>query len=185
MRSPLVYTAEGIVLKRRNFGESDRMLTVFTKHYGKIRVLAKGVRRIHSRRAGHIELFRRVTLTLHKGKNFDTVQEAQSFPQPDRWSTLSKMAGAYYVSELVDTLLAEEQEHRDVYILLVDVLSHLLAGGEAGEQSESLRQFANKLLWSLGFLPRSKELSTEHVNSYVESIIEKKLRSKQLLTRLG
>lgn len=184
MRSPLVYTVEGIVLKRRNFGESDRILTVFTKQRGKIRVLAKGVRRIHSRRAGHIELFRRVTLTLHKGKNFAMVEEAQSFPNADRCNTLQKMAAAYYASELVDTLLAEEQEHRDVYELFVDALSTIV-GSTREEKLELLRQFANNMLWALGFLPRSRELPAEHINAYIESIIERKLRSKQLLTNLG
>jgi DNA repair protein RecO (recombination protein O) len=78
MKPSRVYVAEGIVLKRRNVGEADRILTVFTKKYGKIRVIAKGVRRITSRRAGHIEVFTRVILTLHSYKNMDIVTEAQA-----------------------------------------------------------------------------------------------------------
>jgi len=63
------YKAEGIVIKRKNFGEADRILTVFTKKYGKIKVLAKGVRRITSRRGPNVELFNQVELVLHQGRN--------------------------------------------------------------------------------------------------------------------
>src|SRR5260221_14392220 len=76
MSSSRVYTAESIVLKRRNVGEADRILTIFTKRFGKMRVIAKGVRRITSRRAGHIEVFSHVVLTLHAYKNMDIVSKA-------------------------------------------------------------------------------------------------------------
>jgi DNA repair protein RecO (recombination protein O) len=54
MVSGKIYIAEGIILKRRNLGETDRILTVFSRQYGKIKILAKGVRKINSRRSGHI-----------------------------------------------------------------------------------------------------------------------------------
>ncbi|MBI2593599.1 DNA repair protein RecO, partial [Candidatus Daviesbacteria bacterium] len=68
---------EGIILKRTNFGEADRMLTVLTKNLGKITVIARGVRKITSRRAGNVELLNVVKLGLFKGKGY-TLTEAQS-----------------------------------------------------------------------------------------------------------
>ncbi|MBI4096902.1 MAG: DNA repair protein RecO, partial [Candidatus Levybacteria bacterium] len=50
------FRTEGIIIKRKNFGEADRILTVFTKEYGKLQVKAKGIRRIPSRRSAHVEL---------------------------------------------------------------------------------------------------------------------------------
>lgn len=69
---------EGIILKRRNLGEADRILTVFSKNLGKISVLAKGVRRITSRRAGNVELLNRVSMYLHRAKSFLILTEAIS-----------------------------------------------------------------------------------------------------------
>jgi len=72
------FKTEGIVLKRRNFGEADRILTVFTKDRGKISVLAKGVRRITSRRAGNVELLNRVSIFLHQTRGMPILTEAVS-----------------------------------------------------------------------------------------------------------
>jgi len=56
------YKTEGIIIKRKNFGEADRILTIFTKNKGKISIVAKGVRKINSRRAPHIELLQKQKL---------------------------------------------------------------------------------------------------------------------------
>ena len=64
-------TTEGLIIKRKDFGEADRILTVLTDRFGKISVVAKGVRRITSRRAGNIELLNLVKLHLFKAKNYN------------------------------------------------------------------------------------------------------------------
>ena len=68
---------DGVILKRSNFGEADKLVTIFSKQQGKIKVLAKGIRRIKSKRAPHLELFNYTTLILHHGKSFDIVTEAK------------------------------------------------------------------------------------------------------------
>ena len=50
------FKTEGIIIKRRDYGEADRILTVMTREYGKLKIKAKGVRKITSRRSAHIEL---------------------------------------------------------------------------------------------------------------------------------
>ena len=62
MRHQRRYSTEAIVLKRSDLGEADRILTLFTPHKGKVHVIAKGVRRITSKRAGHLELLSRSQL---------------------------------------------------------------------------------------------------------------------------
>ena len=52
-----LYRTDAIILRRSDFGEADRLLTVFTPERGKLRLLAKGVRKTTSRKAGHVELF--------------------------------------------------------------------------------------------------------------------------------
>src|ERR687885_415233 len=72
-----VYRTEAIILRRSDFGEADRILTLYTPRYGKRRAIAKGVRKTTSRLAGHVELFTRVQLRLAEGRNLDIVTQAQ------------------------------------------------------------------------------------------------------------
>ena len=72
------YRTEGIVLKRSDFGEADRILTLYTPERGKMRVVAKGVRRITSRKAGHVELFVRSRCMIHKGRDLDILAQTES-----------------------------------------------------------------------------------------------------------
>ncbi len=178
-----VYRVNGIVLKKRNVGEADRILTVFTKEYGKLRLLAKGIRRITSRRAGHLEVFTHVSLLVHRGRTLDSISEAQS---RSSFHLLRKNLGgvslAYYLCELVDSLLPERQEHTDVYELLLATMQ-AVNGGEWSEQTGVL--FANTLCVSLGFLPRRRWLQKEEMNSFIERIIEKRLRTPKLLHRFA
>ena len=143
MRFPLIVTLEGIVLNRRNIGESDRLITLFPKEKGKVRVLARGIRKIGSRRAGHLEVFSRAAVTIHKGRELDTLSEASGLGDQQTWESLSQIAGAYYVCELIDVLLPIEQEHADVYALLLQTLRALQRGKE--KQEETLYFIPNKI----------------------------------------
>ncbi len=186
MISSHIYTVHGIVLKRRNVGEADRIVSIFTKEYGKIRVIAKGIRRITSRRAAHLEVFRNVTVTLHKGKTLDIVTEVQSTALFDTISSqVQKISFAYYLCELVDRLLPEHQEHADVFRLAVDAFGSLDRGNTAIAWQREIFSFALGLLWILGYLPRTTTLSEENIQPYVEGIIERKLRTPKLLHQLG
>ncbi len=180
------YKTEGIVLKRQNFSEADRILTVFTRTHGKIKILAKGVRRIKSRRGPNIELFNHVTLFLHQGRNFDILTEAQAqntFPQIRK--KLELIGLAYYVCELVDGLCAENQPHPKVFELLIKILNEL--------ENNVIRKFELSLLSELGFLPASPDasqgrptLSLVNLNTtfFIEQILERKLKTKTLFQNL-
>lgn len=183
MRSSRAYIAEGIVLKRRNAGEADRILTVFTKRFGKIRVIAKGVRRITSRRAGHIEVFSRVVLTLQRYQTMDIVSEAAAITRGTLFEgDMEKVGYAYCMCELVDQLLADRQEHEDVYMLLRDGLEQLQNADDIEAWQMTVSRFVHHLLWKLGFLSISRRLPEDHMRSYVEQITERKLRAWPTLT---
>lgn len=178
-----MYTAEGIVLKRLNVGEADRILTVFTKQFGKIRVIAKGVRRITSRRAGHIEVFSRVVLTLHAYKNLDIVSEAQAITRGMLLEGQGpRMGYAYCMCELVDQLLADHQEHEDVFMLLRDGIEKLQTADDPAVWEDTVSNFVHHLLWKLGFLSFSRRLQNGEMRSYIEQITERKLRAWPVLT---
>lgn len=143
------FKTEGIILKRKNFGEADRILTVFTLQKGKISVLAKGVRRITSRRAGNVELLNRVSMYLHQGKGLPILTEAESldtYPKLKQDLTLSTYA--YHILELVDRLTAENQENRILYEYFLEVLKRL----SKNPRQILVRAFEVKILSNLGFL---------------------------------
>ncbi|MBI2019899.1 DNA repair protein RecO [Candidatus Daviesbacteria bacterium] len=143
------FKTEGIILKRRNFGEADRILTVFTPFKGKISVLAKGVRRITSRRGGNIELLNKVIIYLHQTKGMPILTEAkalETYPKLKQDLTLSTYA--FHILELVDKMTAENQENRVLYTHLVEVLSRL----EKEPRQILIRAFEAKALSNLGFV---------------------------------
>lgn len=186
MRSSRVYTIEGIIIRRKAVGEADRILTVFTKHRGKLRVLAKGVRRITSRRAGHLEVFSHVMLTLHAHPKLDIVSEATSVRRGGTFEgDLGRVGYAYCMCELVDQLTAEGDAHEEIFFLLRDGLAALLTLPDSNSWQTQIGHFIHSLLWMLGFLQMSRRLPPESMQSYVEHITERKLKSWPLLTVLS
>jgi DNA repair protein RecO (recombination protein O) len=73
-----VYRTEGIVLKGYDFGEADRILTLYTPQLGKLRAVAKGMRRTKSRMGGHLDLFTRSNLLVARGRQLDIVTQAET-----------------------------------------------------------------------------------------------------------
>src|SRR5579862_3869711 len=120
------FRTEGIIIKRRDYGEADRILTVMTRDYGKIKIKATGVRKITSRRAAHIELLNHTVLHLYRGNTFAILTEAKMLSD---FSTikgdLTKVGLAYHLCELVDGLCPENQENRNVFDLLQGTLAEL------------------------------------------------------------
>lgn len=130
-------------------GEADRILTVFTQNMGKITVLAKGVRRITSRRGGNVELLNRSLMFLHPAKSFLILTEASVLDTYQRLKEdLTLSTYAFHIIELVDKLTAENQENRVVYEDLVNVLQKL----SRNPRQILIRAFEAKILSNLGFI---------------------------------
>jgi len=174
------YKTEGIILKRINYGEADRILTIYTKHYGKIKAIAKGVRKITSRKGGNLELFNHCVLFLAEGKNLDILTEAQVINSFSRLSKdLEKTAAAFYLVELVDQLTPERQANRQVFDLLVQTLNQL----SECQTDKLIANFEIKLLRLLGFW--SDKIDSRDVKGYIEEIAEKKLKSSEFQRKMS
>lgn len=176
------YKAEGIILKRTNFGEADRILTIYTKQYGKLRVLAKGVRKINSRRGGNLELFNHVAILVSSGRNLDVLIEVQLIDSFSSWRKNLKAVGvAYYFCELVDKLTAEGQEHLNVFELLLAYLGKV----NDGKFSDLVVNFERSLLKDLGFgVPQELENSKKSLKGYIEEITEKTINSPKVIREI-
>lgn len=173
------YKTEGIVLKRKNIGEADRILTVFTQKYGKIQVKAPGVRRIISRRSAHIELLNYSTLTLYRSSHLHMpiVIEAQTLENYALIKDdLKKIGLAFYICELVYNFCPENQENYKIFYL---VKNTLLSLENSSNTSFVVDNFEKELLELLGFTPKSYQLENRQI--FMENILEKRLRTKDLL----
>lgn len=184
-----VYKTEGIIIKRSNFSEADRILTVFSRQHGKIKVIAKGVRRITSKRSGNVELLNLTEITLHEGHNFDILTEASvvnSFSGIK--NNLTKIGYAYHLCEIVDGLCAERQESPAIFRELVKTLKILNSGEDrvpGKEDKDAVYNFEVFLLRELGFWPGNELLPPEKLDDILEEILEKKLKSKKFLQKIG
>ncbi len=171
---------EGIIIRRFNSGEADRILTVFTKNEGKIRVKAKGVRRISSKRSPHIELLNHSLLTLYTGKGLPFVSEAETIHD---YSILKQdlylMGAAFHICELLDGLCAENQEHPLLFSFLLQTLSMLSDGQNI---KKVVHGFENMLLSELGFSSKAAFARTSDTHAAIEDILERKLKTTQLMS---
>lgn len=171
------YKTEGIIIKRKDFGEADRILTVLTKNQGKIKIVAKGVRKISSRRSSHVELLNQSILTVHDGK-MPILTEAETVKHYSILKNdLEKCGFAFYICELIDGLLAEYQESRTAFNLMQDALERLQTETNPRSLISKLEQ---DLLVNLGFYPKT-QLLIEDSDSFIEDIIERKIKSKRIL----
>lgn len=158
-------TTEGLIIKRSNFGEADRVLTALTDRYGKVTIIARGVRKITSRRAGNIELLNRVKLHLFRGRGL-TLTEAEAIETFQTLkSNLTLSTVAFHVIEVVDRLVPVNQKNASLYNLVVGVLQVL----EKNPRQIFIRAFEVKILSLLGFW--SIEAVSE-VNSDIKKILE-------------
>ena len=140
----------GIVIKRGNFGEADKLLVVFTERFGKIRAISKGVRKIKSHLAGSLEPFMLLDLELHEGKTFFTVCGASIIKEfGNSHNDLKRISETYYVAELVDKFTEENQKSVKVFQLLCDILESV----DKGAKNICVKAFCLKLLEVTGFQP--------------------------------
>lgn len=143
---------EAIVLRHNDWGEADRFLFLFSRELGKIRAIAKGVRKPRSRKAGHLEPFTRVNLQLARGRDLYIITQAETVDayQPVREEILLTTYAAYVV-ELIDRFTYEEGENRALYRLLTDTLARLSANLDP---DLVVRYYEMRLLDLLGFRPQ-------------------------------
>lgn len=146
------FRTEAVVLRRTDFGEADRLLTLYTRELGKTKALAKGARKPQSRKTGHVELFMRSNFLVAKGRDLDIITQAEIVePYAALRADLVLSTYASYVVELLDRFTVEADRHTGIYELLSNTLARL-----AGTADLRLvaRYYELHLLTYAGFRPR-------------------------------
>ncbi len=144
---------DAVVIRHSEYGEADRLLTLYTRQRGKMRVLAKGARKIASRKAGHIEPFTNVRLQLATGRDMFILTQADTV---DAYLSLRDdlilTSHASYVLELLDRFTYEDEiEHPAIFRLVTETLSRLASRADVWLV---LRFYEMRLLDQLGFRPQ-------------------------------
>ncbi|MDX1437391.1 MAG: DNA repair protein RecO [Anaerolineales bacterium] len=154
-RKPRSYRVEAIVLRHSDWGEADRIVTSFTREKGKLRAVAKGARKMRSRKAGHLEPFTRVSLLLAVGRSMHIITQAESLEAfLDLREDLTLIGYASSMAELTDRFTIEEEENHSLFRLLGNSLRRL---DEGVDPQLATRYFEIRLLDLMGFRPNLTE----------------------------
>ncbi len=175
----MFYTDTALVLKRLPYAEFDLLITFMSANHGRFTTLAKGVRRINSRRGGHLDLFNHVEASFHRGRgSLDIVTEVKTLDSFEKLRhSLGRVQQAFYFCELIDVLLPEGEKNYSAYRLVVDWMNRLEHGLE-GKADLASRDFSIALLRDLGYW--SDQVYTNpniDPRVVVENIIERRLHT--------
>ena len=155
-----LYRDEGVVLRVQKLGEADRIITILTRRHGRVRAVAKGVRRTRSKFGATVEPFSHVDLQLYAGRNLDIVVQAESLTPYGE--ALARDYGRYTagtaVLETAERLTAEEREPSlRLFLLVVGALRALSGGGpdeaEPRDPSMVLDAFLLRAMSVAGYAP--------------------------------
>ncbi|MFM8594543.1 MAG: DNA repair protein RecO [Chloroflexota bacterium] len=146
-----LYRTEAIVLHRMDYGEADRIVTIFTPARGKIRIIVKGARKPLSKTGPHVEFFARSSLLLAKGRDLDVVSDAATLDAHEGLRTnLEAFGHASHIAEILNRLTEDRQENARAYRLLSDSLRLLSDGIDPWLIT---RNFEWTMLGTLGYRP--------------------------------
>jgi DNA repair protein RecO (recombination protein O) len=175
-----IYSSQAIVLARKNYSEADRILVVLSKNYGKLSLLAKGVRRPQSRKRGCLEVFSLVKFQANKGKALDLVTEVEminSFSALRK--NLKRVSLAYFFCEVIGRVTKDNQKNDELFKLLLKSLNSL----KKVTNLQALRKnFVRKTLVISGFWPENRRL--DNPDQVLEEVVERKINSVRVGKRV-
>ena len=181
-----VYKTEGIILKKTDLSDTDRLLTVYTKKFGKILVRARGVGKKESKLKSLIEPFNVYEFLLARSKNIDVLANSSLIKEfIFLRSNLENLALAIYFAELVDKLVVAPEEDENLWLLITRATEVL------NERRTDLRKiktaFEQKLLEFLGhptFAMQGKSTPLQKTH-YFESLAGEEIKSVKFLSPLS
>jgi DNA repair protein RecO (recombination protein O) len=140
-----------VVLRKLDYGESDRIYTLLTREHGKVGALARGVRRPASRLAAALDLFSQADVQLARGRSLDVVAQAMRMHGPRIEADVERTAHASLVAELADRVSEERHPIEGLYELTVMALNELALEPEPRRASA---YFVTVALDLLGYAPQ-------------------------------
>lgn len=139
-----IYKTQGIVLGSRPFDEAGKLVTLLTRDYGKIRVIAKGAKRLTSKFGGRLEVFTLLEMSLAEGRNLDILSQAEALEWfgPLRRDPEKLSAGFYFI-RIIDRATVDHQKNFDLFRLLYYSLKKL---SEEKTREDAIKYFEANFL---------------------------------------
>ncbi len=155
------FRTPAIILRRFDLGEADRLLTLLTPRHGKLEVVAKGARKLTSTKTGHVELFTRADMLIHRGRELGIAVQAEMVaPYLPLRDNLTLGAYAGYAAELADRFTNEgDDETARLFTLLDETFQRLCT---EADPRLALRYYELHLLDEAGFRPELNECVIGH-----------------------
>jgi DNA repair protein RecO (recombination protein O) len=145
------YNARAVVLKSVKYKDSDKIYTLFTKEYGKISAIARGVRKISSRRSGNLDTLNLVSVSFRDEnlghRSIEEVKTIESFRNLKK--DLQKSTKAYYMAEIIYKSVEEDEQVSNIFNLFVKCLKTLDKNNYPGDLVIS--HFEMNLMNMLGY----------------------------------
>ena len=145
------YSTAAIVLRHTPVGETDRLITLYTQDYGKLRTFAKGIRKINSKLAGYLEPLNQVSILIAQGRNLPIITEAdiiEGFYTPS--TNFEAIVSGSYIADCLDAFTLEGVENLPLYDLGCSELKQIQT---VQNQETQLRFFELQLLMISGYQP--------------------------------
>lgn len=176
------FSDEAIVLANRDYSEADRLVVLFSKGRGKLFLMAKGVRRLLSKKGGHLDVFSRIKFSASTSDVFSILTEVETIDAfPEIRKSLKKLSLAYYFMEALGRTTHEGETNRELFEMTLANLDRL----RSEKNLKTIRlDFILKLIVVLGFWPKGKPLLNPDLK--FEEIVERQLSSVRvgkILTR--
>lgn len=169
----------GVIIHQTRFGEADKFVKIFTKNHGLVEVVAKGARRLTSKKSSHLDNLNLIKFQTSRGKIPQYLLQVETVNAFSRIkSDLKKTRSCFYLTEIINQTLVEGQSDGILFTAFVDFLSQLNET-EGSAFRNLVVDFQHVLIDRLGF-PPPKDSRPEALISYFESLIDRPLSSVRL-----
>lgn len=170
----------GIVIRAVDSGESDKFISIVTENHGLTDFIARGVRRLTSKKSPHLDLLNQVRFQTSRGDRPTYLEQVESVVYyPKIKSDFAKTGLCFTIIEILMATLPVDVEDKEIYLSLKAFLDAVEKAGDQKELNRLGRKFGLYLLRHLGY-PAPKISATAKLTTYFESIISKKLISPHL-----
>lgn len=173
------FTCQAIVLKRSNFGETDRILTILSQDFGKFSVVAKGVRKLSSSRSASIEPGNLISAYCIVTKTLPLLTQTKLLSDTSTArESLAQMKQLHQLLEILDQLFVEIELDPEIFALILNTRALILTRHAPVAQ---IRERLELLITSLGY-QTSSEAGYESLSEYISTLTDRKVQSYDFLT---
>ena len=169
----------GIIIHQVRFGEADKFVFIFTTHHGLIKVVAKGARRLTSKKSPHLDNLNLIKFQTNRGdipQYLSQVETVDAFSRIK--SDLKKTRTCFYLTEILHRTLAEGETDEALFFVLKKFLEDLNLSAKSETRNLAI-EFQRYLIGRLGFPPPKSDAPAALV-SYFESLIDRPLMSARI-----